>query len=146
MDEFDVIVIGAGLTGLTTAHYLNKKRKKIKVLEKNSRHGGVINTVKENGFVYEEGPNTGVIGTPEVAELFEELKDYCELEIANEQVKKRYILKNGKWEALPSGLIGGIKTPLFSTKDKFRLLLEPFRKPGKNPHETLSELVKRTGP
>jgi oxygen-dependent protoporphyrinogen oxidase len=37
----------------------------------------------------------------------------------------------------------GIKTPLFTTKDKFRLLAEPFRKKGTNPHETLADLVKR---
>ncbi|MFC2137871.1 protoporphyrinogen oxidase [Bacteroidota bacterium] len=143
MEHFDIIIIGSGLTGLTVAHYLNKNGKKFKVLEKKSSFGGVINTINENGFTYEEGPNTGVIGQPEVAELFEELSDLCELEIANEQVKKRYILKNGKWEALPGGLKAAIKTPLFTTKDKFRILLEPFRKPGTNPHETLAELVKR---
>jgi protoporphyrinogen/coproporphyrinogen III oxidase len=113
------------------------------VVEKESRPGGVIQTVSENGFTYELGPNTGVIGSSEIAELFEELNGLCELETANENAQKRYILKNGKWEQLPSGVMAGIKTPLFTWKDKFRLLGEPFRGKGKDPHETLSALVKR---
>lgn len=143
MEKYDVIVVGAGLTGLTVAHHLNKKKVNFKVLEKSNRYGGVIHTVKENGFIYEEGPNTGVIGWGEVADLFDDLKDLCELEVASDNVKKRYILKNGKWQALPMGLKSAINTPLFALKDKFRLLLEPFRKLGKNSHETLAELVKR---
>ncbi|MDA3952380.1 MAG: protoporphyrinogen oxidase [Bacteroidales bacterium] len=143
IEQLDIAVIGAGLTGLTTAHYLSKSDKKIVIFEKQDRCGGVINTATQNGFTYEEGPNTGIVGTPEVADLFEELKDLCELEIANDEVDKRYILKNSKWEALPSGLFAGIKTPLFSLKDKFRLLGEPFRSKGTNPHESLADLVKR---
>ena len=143
IEQLDVAIIGAGLTGLAAAHYVRKSDKKIAIFEKQDRCGGVINTATQNGFTFEEGPNTGIVGTPEVADLFEELKDLCELEIANDEVDKRYILKDSKWEALPSGLIAGIKTPLFSLKDKFRLLGEPFRPKGKNPHESLAELVKR---
>ncbi|MBN1252407.1 MAG: protoporphyrinogen oxidase [Bacteroidales bacterium] len=143
MIKKNIVVIGSGLTGLTSAHYFNKANADFIVLEKKDTYGGVIQTVTENGFVFENGPNTGVLGTVEIAELFEEVADECKLELADETSNKRYILKTGKWEAIPSGLIGGIKTPLFTLKDKFRLLLEPFRKKGTNPHETLAELVKR---
>ena len=143
MQEVEIAVIGAGLTGLTTAHHLNKAGKSFRVLEKSERCGGVINTQKENGFVYEQGPNTGVLGTPEVAELFEDLKDLCEIEIASDNVEKRYVLKNGKWNALPMSLISAVKTPLFTFGDKLRVLGEPFRSKGKKPHETLADMVKR---
>ncbi len=143
MQQKDVVIIGAGLTGLTCAHYLNKKGTDFMVLEKNSKAGGVINTHCKNGYLYESGPNSGVISHPEVADLFEELNGQLKIELANEASAKRYVLKNAKWEAIPSGLIGGVKTPLFSWKDKFRILGEPFRKPGTDPHETLANLVKR---
>jgi oxygen-dependent protoporphyrinogen oxidase len=143
MQQKDTIIIGAGLTGLTTAHYLNKAGADFMVLEQSDTYGGVIQTKKENGFIYETGPNTGVLGTPEMAELFEELQEQIKPEIANEKVDKRYILKNGNWEKLPSGIMEGIKTPLFATKDKLRLLAEPFRKKGTDPHETLAGMVKR---
>ncbi len=143
MEQKDIVIIGAGLTGLTTAFYLNKAGADFKVLDLLDRPGGVIHSMQENDFNYEEGPNTGVVGTAEVFDLFEDLKGLCELEVANDAVNKRYILKNGKWEKLPSGLKEGIKTPLFTLKDKFRILGEPFRRKGTNPHETLAELVKR---
>jgi len=139
----DVVILGAGITGLTTAHHLKKKGLDFVLLEKAERAGGVINSVAENGYIYEEGPNSGVVGNVEVIRLFDDLKGECELEEANENVKKRYILKNGKWEALPSGAMSAIKTPLFTLKDKFRILGEPFRAPGKNPNETLAGLVVR---
>jgi len=139
----DVVIIGAGITGLSTAHHLKKNNSNFIVLEQKNRIGGVINTVNEKGYIYEEGPNSGVIGNVEVLRLFDDLKDECELEEANENVKKRYILKKGKWHALPSGLFSAVFTPLFTLKDKFRVLGEPWRKPGTNPHETLAALVKR---
>ncbi len=143
MIEKDIIIIGAGLTGLTAAHHLQKLSADFCVLEQKDSYGGVIKTVKENGFIYEKGPNTGTLSTLETAELFDDLKDYCTLEVADKKASKRYILKDGKWHSLPAGILEGIKTELFTTKDKFNLLLEPFRKRGNNPHETLADLVKR---
>jgi len=139
----DVIIIGAGLTGLTLAFYLKKSGRKVIVLEREKNAGGVINTISEIGYLYESGPNTGVLSTPEIAALFEELSRNCTLESANPKAKKRYILKNRKWQPLPSGPISAITTPLFSFSDKIRILGEPFRKPGSDPDETLSQLVRR---
>ena len=139
----DVVILGAGLTALTTAHHLKKSAVDFVLLEKADRVGGVINTITDQGYVYEEGPNSGVFGNVEVLRLFEDLKGDCELETANDNVKKRYVMKNGKWEALPSSLMTAVKTPLFTLKDKLRILGEPFRKAGKNPEETLADMVKR---
>jgi oxygen-dependent protoporphyrinogen oxidase len=139
----DVVVLGAGLTGMTTSFHLQKKGLNFVLLEKADRVGGVIKSINEDGFLYEEGPNSGVIGNIEVVKLFEELASDCEMEEASNLVKKRYVLKDGKWEALPGGFKAAISTPLFTLKDKFRILLEPFRPAGNNPHETLAGLVRR---
>ena len=139
----DVVILGAGITALTTAHHLKKRGIDFLMLDQADRVGGVINTTTEKGYVYEWGPNSGVVGNVEVLRLFEELDGACELEIANESVKKRYILQKGKWEALPSSLMTAVKTPLFTLRDKFRILGEPFRAAGKNPEETLADMVKR---
>jgi len=138
-----IAIIGAGLTGLTTAFYLRKHGFDVTIYEKANRCGGVIHTHEEHGFVYESGPNTGVLGNPEVVELFEDLGITDLLDIADNKAKKRLIWKADKWHALPSGPISAITTPLFSFKDKINVLFEPFRKKGENPHESLAELVIR---
>ncbi len=141
--ERNIVIIGAGLTGLTMAFYLKKSGKDVLVIEKSSKTGGVIQTVKDGDYVYEKGPNTGVVGNPEVAELFEDLEGLCTFEAANPSAKRRLIWKNGKWRALPSGFISAVTTPLFTIKDKFKVLGEPFRKRGTNAEENLADLVKR---
>ncbi|HEX2920788.1 MAG TPA: protoporphyrinogen oxidase [Bacteroidales bacterium] len=143
MKRPEIIIIGAGLTGLSLGYFLKNSGKNIMILEKGAKPGGVINTLSENGFVYEKGPNTGVLSTPELAMLFEELKGRCMLEIANPSAKKRYILKNSVWEPLPSGPVSAINTPLFSFKDKLRILGEPFRRKGTDPDESVADLVVR---
>ena len=139
----EIIIIGAGLTGLTLAFYLLRSGKRVVIIEKENYPGGVINTSNEQGFCFETGPNTGVLATPEIACLFEDLKDRCTLETANPKSKKRYILKNGKWQALPSGLLSAITTPLFTFGDKLRVLGEPFREPGTDPDESIAQMVVR---
>lgn len=144
--EREVVIIGAGLTGLTAAATLVKRGKNIQVLEKQNRIGGQIQTHQEEGFTFESGPNTGVLSYPEVAELFQELDGLCELEVAREESKKRLIWKNNRFHALPSGLISGLFTPLFDWKDKIGMIAEPFRKKGTNPNESVGELtVRRLG-
>lgn len=142
-ESINIAVIGAGLTGLTTAFYLKKYGFNFHVFEKNDRAGGVIQTHHVDGFTLEAGPNTGSMSRPEAYELFEDLGKDCKLETADESAKARWIWLNGKWQVIPSGLIGGITTPLFSFTDKLRLLGEPFRKKGTNPDETLAQLVRR---
>ncbi|MBK3518922.1 protoporphyrinogen oxidase [Carboxylicivirga marina] len=142
-EHYPVVILGAGVTGLTLAHHLNKRGANFKVLEKLERHGGVVNTQSEKGFVFESGPNSGIISHPEVVALFDDLGDAIKIEKGNDLVKIRYVLKNGEWHALPHSPLSAISTPLFTLKDKFRILGEPFRKKGNNPDETLAELVKR---
>lgn len=139
----DIIIIGAGLTGLTLAYYLKKKGLTPLVLEKSDRPGGVIQSHTENGFTYESGPNTGVLSTKEIALLFEDLSHHCTLETGEGGANKRYVMKRGRWEPLPSGLVSAVSTPLFALKDKFRILGEPFRKPGNNPDESVADMVRR---
>jgi len=143
MEEKRVAIIGAGITGLTTAFYLKKAGIPFTVFEKSDKLGGVMQSKTDRTFLYETGPNSGVISHAEIADLFCELEGKCELELANDSSEKRLIWKNGKWHPLPSGLLSAIGTPLFKFSDKLRVLGEPFRKKGSNPNEDLASLVKR---
>ena len=142
--SIDVIVIGAGLTGLTTAHTLRKRGKKVLVIEKEQRIGGQIQTHRQGDFTFESGPNTGVVNCPEVAELFQDLTKWsCTLEEAHEEAKQRWIWKGTSFHALPADPIAALRTPLFTWHDKFGILLEPFRPKGTDPNEDVASMVVR---
>ncbi len=143
MKQHDIVVIGAGLTGLSTAFELQRLGRDVVVLEKQSRVGGQIQTFTENGFTFESGPNTGVVSYPEVTELFNSLGNACELEVARESSKRRMIWKGNSFHALPSGPLSAIGTPLFRWSDKFRILGEPWRKKGTDPNESVGSLAQR---
>lgn len=143
----EVTVIGAGLTGLTTAYWLNHGGVGVHVLEKRDRIGGQIQTNHKNDFIIETGPTTGSVSTPEVAELMDSLATSsggcCVMEVAPDSSKRRLIWKGDRFHDLPSGPLGGLATPLFRFSDKLRILGEPWRCKGTDPDESVGSLARR---
>lgn len=140
---YDAVVIGAGITGTTCAYELMRGGKDVLLLERENRIGGQIHTHHIDGFTMESGPNTGVVKYPEVAELFEQLGDSCQLETAKESSKRRLIWKGSRFHVLPSSLPSAITTPLFRFSDKLRILGEPWRQKGTDKYETVGHIAER---
>lgn len=140
-NTYDVLVIGAGITGLTTALYVQRAGLRVAILEQASRVGGQIQTKRADGFVCECGPNTGVLSYPEIKELFQDIS--LDVQVATEANKIRHVWKKNRFYPLPSSLYQAVTTPLFTWKDKFRILGEPWRKPSNNPDESVGDLVAR---
>ncbi|WP_290664663.1 protoporphyrinogen oxidase [Ignavibacterium sp.] len=139
-----VVVIGAGISGLTSAYLLSKKGFNIRILEKKSEVGGSIESLTENGFLFDRGPNSALKTTPVISQLVEELNLKGELLYANKAANKRYILRNNELHALPMSPPALVKTKLFSAKAKFRLLAEPFiGKSNDGYYQSLAEFVRR---
>ena len=147
IDYTDVTVIGAGLTGLTTAYWLKRGGKNVHVVETDNRIGGQIKTQRFEHYIYETGPSTGAVSTPEVAELMNALAEtsqgQCQIETAPDAAKRRLIWKGNRFWELPSGPISAITTPLFRFSDKLRILGEPWRKRGNNPDESVASMAAR---
>lgn len=55
-DEYDIIIVGSGIGGLTRGALLSKRGYKVLVLEQHSQVGGYCSSFKRKGFVF----NTGV--------------------------------------------------------------------------------------
>ena len=137
------VIIGGGLTGLSTAFFLKKRNADFLLIEKNDRLGGQIFTHREKGFVFESGPNTGVVSYPEIVEMFDELSGKCSMDVAHEEAKKRLIWKGKRFHALPNGLASAVTTPLFKFTDKIRILFEPWRSKGTDPDESVAGIAAR---
>ena len=147
IEQATVTVVGAGLTGLTTAYWLSRKGISVRVVETRDRIGGQIQTQHKDQYIYETGPTTGAVSTPEVAELMADLAETsggsCLLETAPDSSKRRLIWKGDRFHELPSGLVSAITTPLFRFSDKLRILGEPWRKRGDDPDESIASLATR---
>ena len=144
MSDIDIAVVGAGITGLTTAHFLTARGLNVRIIEAGARAGGAIRTTRRGRFQVEHGPNSLLDTNPVLHELFADLGIADELIYASEEAKNRYILRNGQLHPLPMSPPALIKSKLFSRRAKLRLLCEPFI--GRSPvaaEETLARFVER---
>jgi oxygen-dependent protoporphyrinogen oxidase len=139
-----IVIIGAGISGLTTAYLLHKEGYDVIVLEQKDKVGGSIETISEKGFLFDRGPNSGLETTPIIKQLVEELHLEEQFIYANREGNKRYILRNGELHVLPMSPPAFFKTKLFSGKAKLRLMAEPFIKRSKDGYyQSTAEFVTR---
>ena len=125
----DAIVMGGGICGLTAGYLLQQRGLDISVIEKGARPGGPIQSISQDGYLVEQGPNSLLLPDPWVEDFIDELGLGPELRHANPAANKRFIVKNGRPVAVPASPLQAVGTPLFSLKAKLGFLAEPFRKP-----------------
>ena len=83
-----VVVIGAGLGGMSTAIMLARNGFQVTILEKNAQIGGKLNQLKTQGFSFDLGPS--IFTLPQVFRpIFEgdgkQLEDYITLQRVDPQ-------------------------------------------------------------
>jgi phytoene dehydrogenase-like protein len=61
----NIVIVGAGMAGLTAAAYLARENYNILLLDKNDRSGGLVNAFTQDGFSFDTGPrafvNSGIV-------------------------------------------------------------------------------------
>jgi oxygen-dependent protoporphyrinogen oxidase len=129
--NYDVIIVGGGLTGLTAGHFLRKFDPELKVciLEGSGRPGGAIRTFREEGYQAEWGPHGFLNNTPESRQLLTDIGLDQEMQTAPLGDFRRFICFKGKLEALPQNPKMLLSTPLLSMAGKLRLLGDLWKKP-----------------
>ena len=107
-----VVVVGGGITGLCTLHYLKRQMadKNIEahlvLIEQNSYLGGKIHSEQESGFIMETGADSMVARHPSVLNLVKEL-DF-ESQLVYNETGISYIHTNNELHAIPAGSTFGI--------------------------------------
>ncbi len=137
-----VTIVGAGISGLTVAFWLQRWGFDVTVLEAGSAPGGTMGTLREDGWLIERGPNSALETTPLFREMFAALDLEQEHEYANPAADRRYILRGGELHLLPLSAGSFLRTDLWTAGAKVRILKEPFIPRGER-EETVAEFVER---
>lgn len=150
-----IIVIGAGVTGLTAARELARGRggppAEVVVLEASPRVGGKVRTEQVDGAAVETGPDSFVTLKPEMLDLVKELGLQDEL-VCTGADPTVSVFKGGRLVPLPAGmnLVSPTKllpfalSTLFSMRGKLRMALEPLIPAGKSlEDESLADFARR---
>jgi oxygen-dependent protoporphyrinogen oxidase len=119
-----VVIIGAGISGLACAYRLRQLGIPCLVLESQERAGGLIFTIRKNGFLFEAGPQCPRF-PPLLWQLVRELNLETEF-VAGDSKAKRYILRDGRLHPAPFSPAGLIGTRLVGLGSKLRILTEVF--------------------
>ncbi len=168
-----VVVVGAGLAGLTAAHRLlhpqgeeagalrpevivleasNALRPEVIVLEASNRVGGKLRTERFDGFVVEAGADSFLSTKPWAVELLEELGLASELQPTEPTRQRAYIRFGDRLHPLPAGLTGAVpgrlgpilQSSLLSPVARLRVALEPLVPARSDPDdESVADLVRR---
>ena len=124
--DVDVIVIGAGISGLAAAFGLKQHGASVEVFDAAARAGGVIGTVHRDGALFETGPNSALDTTPLINELLDGLDIRAERLEASAVASRRFIVRGGTLIPLPTSPQAFLTTPAFSFRAKLRLMRAPF--------------------
>ncbi len=139
-----VAIIGAGITGLTAAFYLKRKGIPVTVYEAGGRVGGVIQSLRQDGYLAEFGPNTILETSPKIAQLVRDAGLETRRLNPDPKAEARYVVRYKRPIAMPGSPLGFFTTKLFTAKAKLAVLREPFvprRRDGVE--ESIAEFVKR---
>jgi protoporphyrinogen/coproporphyrinogen III oxidase len=120
-----LVIIGAGISGLTAAYFAQKKGIEYVLLELSDRPGGYIRTEYQDRFILECGPNS-LLADDDIINFLKEIGLQSEIVEANVVSKSRYIYKNGKYRKLPNNPLTLLSSPFFTWETKMKILKEPF--------------------
>ena len=158
-----VAIVGAGITGLAAAYYLQNAAQQqslpleYTLVESSARLGGKLETEMVSGygdrpFVIEGGPDSFITQKPWALELARELGLGDRLLGTNDNQRKVYVLNNGRPTPLPDGVLLIVPTkfmpfalsPLISPLGKLRMGMDLFIAPKRdNEDETLADFISR---
>jgi oxygen-dependent protoporphyrinogen oxidase len=153
-----IIIIGGGITGLSAAHRLSELSGErnhpldVTLIEARDRLGGVIHTVKQDGFLIDSGPDNFITAKPWGLALARRLGLESELLSTSEAHRRALVVRRGKLMPIPEGFLlmaptkfmPMITSPLFSVPGKIRMAMEIFLPARKvNQDESLASFVTR---
>ena len=142
MNDPEVLVVGAGISGLSIARLLAREGVSVEVWEQGDSLGGKIQTQQHSGYLVEESASMVLNFRPEV-NRFLAATQLEQHKVKRAQTEHRYLLRDNQLVELPLRLRAMARSRVWSTSGKLRMLLEPFAGSGDSERETVTEFVTR---
>ena len=119
----DIIIIGAGLAGLSAAVHLHRQGRKVLLLEASDRAGGRIKTDSHEGFLLDRGFQVLLTAYPETKALL----NYSDLNLKKMLPGATVLYDGGQFEIAdpfrrPSAAFATLFAPVGTLKDKINTL------------------------
>ena len=144
MGQAEVVIVGGGISGLSLAYFLLKKKPDldIKIIEAENKAGGKIVSENISSFLCEAGVNGFLNNKPSTIVLANELG--IEPLMGSEHSKVRYILIDGQLKKVPEDPLKFFASSLLSVRGKIRMIGEYFIPPLKEDiDESVQSFVSR---
>ena len=121
--KHDVIIIGAGLSGLSAAIYLHRQGGKVLILEASDRAGGRVKTDLYSGFLLDRGFQVLLTAYPEAKDLL----NYKDLQLKKMLPGATVLYDGGTFEIAdpfrrPKALLNTLIAPVGTLRDKINTL------------------------
>lgn len=140
-NRIEALVVGAGISGLATAYALQKSGVAVRIVEAATRPGGVIQSVKRDGYLLECGPQS-FSGNGTISSICKDLGILPERVLADPKAA-RYVLIDGKLQAVPMG--PGLITSSFLGGGTRTAILRDFlgKSEAPEPDESVAAFIRR---
>ncbi len=110
MQEYEVVICGAGISGLSTGASLVRKGldpKKLLIVESSNRCGGNVESRTIEGNLLEVGPNSLMLKSQRVLNFIKDLEMISEIVTPKVGSKKRFLRReNDIWQITPQAILG----------------------------------------
>lgn len=139
----DIVIIGGGISGLSLAYFLLKKRPDIElvILESKDRPGGKIWTERSEGFICEAGVN-GFLDNKKGTIMLSEMLGLKPLR-SSDMARKRYVYFKGRLNLIPDSPSKIFLSNFLSINAKLRMIGEYFIPKKEIEDESIESFVKR---
>jgi oxygen-dependent protoporphyrinogen oxidase len=156
-----IAILGGGISGLSAAFRLlelsarHETPLEVTLLERGTRLGGALCTIREQGFIAEAGADSFLTEKPWALDLVRRLGLERELIGTRAEFRRTYVVHNGALLEVPDGfsllaptrMLPMLRSPLLSPLGKLRVMIEPLipRRPSHRDESLASFVTRRLG-